>query len=86
MGLRCTKQVTLQSPPPQSRVEGRWEWGGRRGCSRGRENIGRPLEEATRSGPASLFFPVGEIYACLQADRGQGASGEGVTEGSGERG
>lgn len=34
---------------------------------------------------ASFFFQVGEIYACLQAERGEGASGEGVIEDSGER-
>ena len=39
-----------------------------------------------RSGLASFFFQVGEIYAHLQAERGQGASGEETIEGSGERG
>lgn len=33
----------------------------------------------------SFFSQVGEIYECLQTERGEDASGEGVIEDSGER-
>lgn len=36
-------------------------------------------------GQAGFLFLSGEIYACLQAERGEGTSGEGVIEDSGEK-
>lgn len=72
--------------PQVAGVEGGWRPEGHGGLQPREGGNRAQLEEATRSGPAS-FFLSGRRDLCVSVvEREQGASGEGVMEGSGERG